>query len=53
VAFSRLRQWSTQADVSADVRLVVNELASDPAMTSWLRNYQLNGNRRASPDVSS
>jgi hypothetical protein len=41
VAFSRLHRLSTEPTLSKDVRIVVDKLARNPALHSWLRGYRL------------
>jgi hypothetical protein len=41
VAFSRLRRFSTEPSLSKDVRVVLDRLAQNPALQSWVRGYRL------------
>lgn len=41
LAFSRLRRFSTEPSLSKNVRVVLDKLARDPALHSWLRGYSL------------
>lgn len=41
VAFSRLRRFLTEPSLSKDVRVVLDRLARNPALHSWLRGYRL------------
>ncbi len=41
VAFSRLRRFLAEPSLSKDVRVVLERLARNPALHSWLRGYRL------------
>lgn len=51
--FERLRRFSMEPELSADVRLIVAVLAKDSRLRTWLRGYQLVGHRQTRQNVSS
>ena len=52
VAFNRLRSLSKREELAGEVKLVLDKLAQDPTLSSWLRSYRLHESRGLRNEVA-